>query len=228
MKPSLKRMIADIEAEVEYTRSLTGRDALDPRVMAVMGQVPRKQFVPDEMHDAAYDNGPLPIGHGQTISQPYIVALMTDLLQLGPDDRVLEIGTGSGYQTAILSCLAKAVYTVELIPELGEIATGKLTALNYTNIDYRIGNGYAGWPEHAPYDAIIVTAAAPEVPPALIEQLKPGGRLVIPVGWQYMPQELMLIEKDTQNVIHSRGILGVAFVPLQDATHTSRDDRPLH
>jgi len=228
MKPSLDRMIADIEAEVEYTCSLTGRKALDPRVMAVMGQVPREQFVPHEMHDAAYDNGPLPIGHGQTISQPYIVALMTDLLQLGPDDRVLEIGTGSGYQTAILSCLAKAVYTVELIPELGEVAAGKLTALDYTNIHYRIGNGYAGWPEHAPYDAIIVTAAAPEVPPALIDQLKPGGRLVIPVGWQYMPQELMLIEKDMQNVIHSRGILGVAFVPLQDAARTGRDDRSLH
>ena len=228
MKPSLKRMIADIEAEVEYTRSLTGRDALDPRVMAVMGLVPREQFVPEEMHEAAYDNGPLPIGHGQTISQPYIVALMTDLLQLGPADRVLEIGTGSGYQTAILSCLAKAVYTVELIPELGEVAAGKLTGLDYTNIHYRIGNGYEGWPEHAPYDAIIVTAAAPEVPPALINQLKPGGRLVIPVGWQYMPQELMLIEKDAQNVIHSRGILGVAFVPLQDAAHIGRDDRSLH
>jgi protein-L-isoaspartate(D-aspartate) O-methyltransferase len=228
MKPSLKRMIADIEAEVDYTRSLTGRKALDPRVMAVMGQVPREQFVPHEMHDAAYDNGPLPIGHGQTISQPYIVALMTDLLKLGPDDRVLEIGTGSGYQTAILSSLAKTVYTVELIPELGEVAAGKLAGLDYTNIHYRIGNGYEGWPEHAPYDAIIVTAAAPEVPPALIDQLKPGGRLVIPVGWQYMPQELMLIEKDMHNVIRSRGILGVAFVPLQDTAPIGREDRSLY
>jgi protein-L-isoaspartate(D-aspartate) O-methyltransferase len=228
MKPPLKRMIADIEAEVEYTHSLTGRKALDPRVMAVMGQVPREKFVPHEMHDAAYDNGPLPIGHGQTISQPYIVALMTDLLQLGPDDRVLEIGTGSGYQTAILSCLAKAVYTVERIPELGEAAAGILTDLNYTNVHYRIGNGYDGWPEHAPYEAIIVTAAAPEVPPALIDQLKPGGRLVIPVGWQYLPQELMLIKKDMQNVIHTRSILGVAFVPLQDTAHIGRDDRSLH
>jgi protein-L-isoaspartate(D-aspartate) O-methyltransferase len=228
MKPTLKRMVEDIEAEVAYTRSLTGKKALDPKVMAVMGQVPREKFVPVEMQDAAYDNGPLPIGHGQTISQPYIVALMTDLLQLGPDDRVLEIGTGSGYQTAILSCLAKAVYTLELIPELGEVAAGKLTGLNYTNIDYRIGNGYAGWPEYAPYDAIIVTAAAPEVPPALIDQLKPGGRMVIPVGWQYMPQELLLIEKDVHNVAHSRGILGVAFVPLQDAPPTGRDDSQLH
>ena len=228
MKTSLKRMITDIESEVEYTHSLTGRKALNPRVMAVMGQVPREKFVPHEMYDAAYDNGPLPIGHGQTISQPYIVALMTDLLQLEPGDRVLEIGTGSGYQTAILSCLAKAVYTVERIPELGEVAAGKLAALNYTNIHYRIGNGYEGWPEHAPYDAIIVTAAAPDVPRALIDQLKPGGHLVIPVGRQYMPQELMLIEKDTQNIIHSRGILGVAFVPLQDSLQTGREDRPLH
>jgi len=228
MKPSLKRMIADIEAEVEYTRNLTGRKTLDPRVMAVMGRVPREQFVPGEMHAAAYDNGPLPIGHGQTISQPYIVALMTDLLNLGPDDRVLEIGTGSGYQTAILSCLAKSVYTVELIAELGAAAAGKLAALNYTNIHYRIGNGYAGWPEHAPYDAIIVTAAAPEVPPALIDQLKPGGRLVIPVGWEYMPQELMLIEKDAHNAVHSRGILGVAFVPLQDSEPAGRDGSKLH
>jgi protein-L-isoaspartate(D-aspartate) O-methyltransferase len=228
MKPSLKRMIADIEAEVEYTRNLTGRKTLDPRVMAVMGRVPREQFVPGEMHAAAYDNGPLPIGHGQTISQPYIVALMTDLLNLGPDDRVLEIGTGSGYQTAILSCLAKSVYTVELIAGLGDAAAGKLAALNYTNIHYRIGNGYAGWPEHAPYDAIIVTAAAPEVPPALIDQLKPGGRLVIPVGWQYMPQELLLIEKDAHNAVHSRGILGVAFVPLQDSEPAGRDGSKLH
>jgi protein-L-isoaspartate(D-aspartate) O-methyltransferase len=228
VEPSLKRMVADIEAEVEYTRSLTGRKTLDPRVMAAMGQVPREKFVPQEMHDAAYDNGPLPIGHGQTISQPYIVALMTDLLQPGPDDRVLEIGTGSGYQTAILSCLVKAVYTVELIAELGEVAAGKLTGMNYTNIHYRIGNGYEGWPEHAPYDAIIVTAAAPEVPPALIDQLKPGGRLVIPVGWQYMPQELMLIEKDMHNAVHSRGILGVAFVPLQDAEPAGRDGSKLH
>jgi len=228
MKPSLKRMVAEIEAEVEYTRSLTGRKTLDPRVMTVMGQVPRDKFVPHEMHAAAYDNGPLPIGHGQTISQPYIVALMTDLLKLGPNDRVLEIGTGSGYQTAILASLAKAVYTVELIPELGEAAAGKLTGLNYANIHYRIGNGYAGWPEHAPYDAIIVTAAAPEVPPALIDQLKPGGRLVIPVGWQYMPQELLLIEKDAHNTVHSRGILGVAFVPLQDNEPAGRDDSKVH
>jgi protein-L-isoaspartate(D-aspartate) O-methyltransferase len=224
MKPSVKRMIADIEAEVEYTHTLTGRKALDPRVMAAMGRVPREKFVPSEMQYAAYDNGPLPIGHGQTISQPYIVALMTDLLRLDPDDRVLEIGTGSGYQTAVLSCLAKAVYTVELIAELGEVAAARLAALDYANINYRIGNGYEGWPEHAPYDAVIVTAAAPDVPPALIEQLKPGGRLVIPVGLQYLPQELLLIEKDAHHAVHSRAILGVAFVPLQDTAPAGYHD----
>jgi protein-L-isoaspartate(D-aspartate) O-methyltransferase len=228
MKPPMKRMIAEIEAEVEYTHSLTGRKALDPRVMEALGRVPREQFVPAAMQAAAYDNGPLPIGHGQTISQPYIVALMTDLLSPGADDRVLEIGTGSGYQTAILSCLARTVYTVEVIPALGEVAAERLAGLNYTNIHYRIGNGYQGWPEHAPYDAIIVTAAAPEIPPALIDQLKPGGRLVIPVGWQYLPQELMLVEKDVRNVIHSRGILGVAFVPLQDTTPARQDDRTIN
>jgi protein-L-isoaspartate(D-aspartate) O-methyltransferase len=218
MKGSVKRMLAEIEAEVEYTRSLTGRRALDPRVMEAMGRVPRQKFVPAAMQAAAFDNGPLPIGHGQTISQPYIVALMTDLLKLKADDSVLEIGTGSGYQTAILACLAKSVYTVEVIPELGEAAAERLGGLNYTNISYRIGNGYEGWAAHAPYEAIIVTAAAPEIPPALIDQLKAGGRLVIPLGWEYMPQELMLVEKDAANAIHSRGILGVAFVPLQDSS----------
>jgi protein-L-isoaspartate(D-aspartate) O-methyltransferase len=228
MKTGMKRMIADIEAEVEYTRSLTGKKTLDPRVMEVMGRVPREKFVPEPMQAAAFDNGPLPIGHGQTISQPYIVALMTDLLQLAADDTVLEIGTGCGYQTAILACLAKAVFTVEVIPELGEAAAERLARLNYLNIRHRIGNGYEGWPEHAPYDAIIVTAAAPAIPPALIDQLKPGGRLVIPVGWQYMPQELMLVEKDVREAIHSRGILGVAFVPLQDTRPAHRDDGTLH
>jgi protein-L-isoaspartate(D-aspartate) O-methyltransferase len=228
MKASLKRMIAEIKAEVEYTHDLTGRKTLEPRVMEAMARVPREQFVPGDLRDAAFDNGPLPIGHGQTISQPYIVALMTDLLKLGPDDRVLEIGTGSGYQTAVLSCLAKTVYTVELIPELGERAAARLAELDYTNIEFRIGNGYQGWPEHAPYDAVIVTAAAPEVPPALAGQLKPGGRLVIPVGWQHMPQELMLIEKDARNALHTRSILGVAFVPLQPGALRGSDERRLH
>ena len=214
MKKAIRRMLDTIENEVHYTRSLIGRDVLDPRVMAAMGRVPRDHFVPPNLRPLAFDNGPLPIGHGQTISQPYIVALMTDLLELEPEHVVLEVGTGSGYQTAVLAELARKVYTIEVIRELGEASAGRLRALGYSNIEYRIGNGYAGWPEHAPYDGIIVTAAAAHIPPALVEQLRPGGRLVIPVGQPYMHQELMLVEKDAGGDIHSRDILGVAFVPL--------------
>jgi protein-L-isoaspartate(D-aspartate) O-methyltransferase len=196
MKKSMKRMLAEIEREAEYTRSLTGRKRFSSRVMEAMGKVPREQFVPADLRGYAFDNGPLPIGHGQTISQPYIVALMTDLLELQADHKVLEIGTGSGYQTAILSLLASQVYSIEVVQELGEASARCLQELGYTNISFRIGNGSAGWPEHAPYDAIIVTAAAAQVPQALIDQLTPGGRLVIPVGLPYMPQELMLVKKD--------------------------------
>ncbi len=214
MKKAIRRMLDTIESEVHYTRSLIGRDALDPRVMAAMGRVPRDHFVPPNLRPLAFDNGPLPIGHGQTISQPYIVALMTDLLELEPEHVVLEVGTGSGYQTAVLAELATRVYSIEVIRELGVASAERLQALGYSNIEYRIGNGYAGWPEHAPYDGIIVTAAASQIPPALVEQLRPGGRLVIPVGLPYMHQELMLMEKDAGGGIHSRDILGVAFVPL--------------
>ncbi|HHH39209.1 MAG TPA: protein-L-isoaspartate(D-aspartate) O-methyltransferase [Sedimenticola sp.] len=211
-----QRMLEEIGREVDYTRHLTGRDRLDPRVMAAMAEVPRDRFVPGDLQHAAFDNGPLPIGHGQTISQPYIVALMTDLLQPRPEQRVLEIGTGSGYQTAILSRLCREVYSVERVPQLGEAASRLFQALGYRNIHTRIGNGYQGWPEHAPYDGILVTAAADHVPPALVEQLKAGGRLVIPVGAPHGHQVLMLLEKDPQGEIHSRDILGVAFVPMVD------------
>ena len=227
MKKSIKRMIADIEGEVEYTRTLIGRNRLDPGVMAVMARVPRDAFVPDDLKRHAFDNGPLPIGHGQTISQPYIVALMTDLLQPKQDHIVLEVGTGSGYQTAVLSQLVKKVYTIECVRALGEAAEKRLQGLNYTNIEYRIGNGYEGWSGHAPYDAIIVTAAASHIPQALIEQLNPGGRLVIPVGFPYMPQELMLIEKDEEGAVHAHDILGVSFVPLQGEKPANRDDTTL-
>jgi protein-L-isoaspartate(D-aspartate) O-methyltransferase len=223
MKKSVKRMLDTIEREVHYTRSLIGRDALAPRVMAAMGAVPREQFVPPDLTAFAHDNGPLPIGHGQTISQPYIVALMTDLLELEPEHVVLEVGTGSGYQTAVLAELARKVYTIEVIRELGEASAERLRALDYSNIEYRIGNGYAGWPEHAPYDGIIVTAAASHIPPALVAQLSPGGRLVIPVGLPYSHQELMLVEKDAGGDIHSRDILGVAFVPLREV-HAGDDN----
>ena len=212
----MRRMLADIRGEVAYTARMIGKDALDPRVMQAMAQVPRDEFVPDEMKSAAFDNGPLPIGHGQTISQPYIVALMSDLLALQPDHRVLEIGTGSGYQTAVLSLLCYSVYSMDLIPALTQSAAARLARLGYHNIHTRSGNGYAGWAEHAPYDGIIVTAAASHIPRALIEQLKPGGHLVIPVGLPYMAQELMLVEKDAAGETAVHEILGVAFVPLID------------
>ncbi len=216
MESGIKRMLADIESEVAFTRRYIGKDALAPEVMTAMRNIPRDEFVPDELQAYAFDNGALPIGHGQTISQPYIVALMTDLLHPRPKDKILEIGTGSGYQTAIIAQLVGSVYTIELIKELGESATARLQRLHYTNIKTRIGNGYHGWPEYAPYDGIIVTAAASHIPQALVKQLKPGGRLVIPIGLPYMHQELMLVEKDIENNTHVRVILSVAFVPLQE------------
>jgi protein-L-isoaspartate(D-aspartate) O-methyltransferase len=224
MKSSTKSMLAEIEREAAYTHRLIGTSKLEPRVMAAMGKVSREAFVSPDLKHFAYDNGPLPIGYGQTISQPYIVALMTDLLQLEPDHIVLEVGTGSGYQAAVLSQLVKKVFTIERIQALGDASAALLTSLGYNNIECRTGNGYDGWPEHAPYDAIIVTAAASHIPPALIEQLKPGGRLVIPVGLPYMPQELMLVEKDDEGEIHTRDILGVAFVPLQEETPTNSNN----
>ena len=214
MSKNMQRMITDIESEVHYTRSMIGKDRLDARVMDAMARVPREKFVPSELKYAAFDNGPLPIGCGQTISQPYIVALMTDMLQLEPDHQVLEIGTGSGYQTAILSLLCERVYSMEVVAELSEAAVQRLQRLGYDNIETCTGNGYDGWPEHAPYDGVIVTAAATHIPPALIEQLKPGGRLVIPVGQPYSHQELMLVEKDQKSETHVKSVLGVAFVPL--------------
>lgn len=216
MKRKIQRMIAEIESEVKYTSAYIGKSELDPGVMKAMASVPRDKFVPANIHYAAYDNHALPIGHGQTISQPYIVALMTDLLEVEPDHIILEIGTGSGYQSAILSLLCKKVYTVELIPELNQEATKLLNELGYDNIETRLGNGYHGWPEHAPYDGIIVTAAATHIPQTLIDQLKLGGRLVIPIGLPYSPQELMLVKKDGQGNIEVKDILSVAFVPLQD------------
>ena len=208
-------MINDIEREVSFTRRMIGKNALDPKVIAAMSETPRNEFVPKSFLDAAFDNGPLPIGHGQTISQPYIVALMTDLLELEQDDIVLEIGTGSGYQTAILSQLCKQVYTVEYVRSLAEIAKSRLHKLGYDNIESITGNGYDGWPEHAPYDGIIVTAAASHIPKPLVEQLKPGGRLVIPVGRPHLYQELTLVEKDEDGELNISEVLGVAFVPLQ-------------
>ena len=219
-----KHMITVIENEVQLTRSYIGKDKLDERVMDVMVRVPRDYFVPDDVKLMAFNNGPIPIGHGQTISQPYIVALMTDLLQLKPDDSVLEIGTGSGYQTAVLSLLCKKVYSVERIYQLNEIARQHFKDLIYNNIDTCVANGYEGWPEHAPYDAIIVTAAASNIPQPLIEQLKPGGNLVIPVGAAGKHQQLMRVKKDLQGEILIDSILGVAFVPLVNDSVSSLNE----
>lgn len=213
MKPE-QRMLHDIKREVEYTRHLIGREAFAPRVMAAFEQVPRHEFVPTELHGRAYDNGPLPIGEGQTISQPYIVALMTDLLETQPEDVILEIGTGSGYQAAILSKLVKQVYSIEIIEVLAMAARERLQRLGYANVEVRSADGYHGWPEHAPFEGILVTAAASAIPEPLVEQLKPGGRLVIPVGLPYDYQELMLVEKALDTRLSTRSILGVAFVPL--------------
>jgi len=207
-------MLRDIETEVRYTRTLIGRETFAPRVMAAMAEVPRHLFVPEEDRELAYVNGPLPIGWGQTISQPYIVALMTDLLGCGPSDRVLEIGTGSGYQAAVLSRLVGQVYTVEILAPLATAATERLARLGYDNVQVRLGDGRQGWPELAPFDGILVTAAAPAVPPALIEQLGAGARLVIPVGLPYSHQELVTLDKAKDGSLTLTEVLGVAFVPL--------------
>lgn len=207
-------MLEAIDETVAITRTQTGRDALDPRVMRVVGAVPRHEFVPARLVDRAYDNRPLPIGHGQTISQPYIVALMTDLLEAGPDSTVLEVGTGSGYQAAVLSPLVARVYTMEIIEPLAESAAARLARLGYDNVEVRLGDGYDGWPEHAPFDAIIVTAAASHVPPPLVEQLRPGGVMVIPVGGRFMTQQLLVVRKDEHGKVRTRQVLPVAFVPL--------------
>jgi len=214
MDKQLKYMVDTIKLEARDAGPWVGKTGIDPRVLAAMAKVPRHEFVPLDVAYAAYENGPLPIGHGQTISQPYIVALMTDLLQPEAEDVILEVGTGSGYQAAVLSLLVRQVYSVEVVQALAEEAAARLKRLAYNNIETRWGDGYHGWPEHAPYDGIIVTAAAPEVPQPLIDQLKPGGRLIVPVGGRFTGQDLVVLEKDKQGQIHRRSVLPVAFVPL--------------
>ncbi len=213
----MQRLLDEIRDEVRDTRELTGRPVLDPRVLEALRGVPRHMFVPDDLQASAYVNHPLPIGHGQTISQPYIVALMSDLIQPRAGDVVLEVGTGSGYQAAILARLVKQVYSLEIIEELAAQARVRLQRLGCDNVEVRAGNGRFGWPEHAPYDSIMVTAAAPRIPPALIEQLKPGGILVMPVGSRYLGQELLVLEKDALGGLDERRVLPVAFVPLTGA-----------
>ncbi len=208
------QMLEAIRSDWRYVRSVTGKEAPDARVMAALDEVPREEFVPSHLRGAAYENRALPIEDGQTISQPFIVALMTDLLVPEPDDVILEIGTGSGYQAAILSRLVKKVYSIEIVADLADRVVRRFERLGYGNIEVRSSDGYEGWPEHAPYDGIIVTAAAPHVPPPLIAQLKIRARLVIPVGAFSMGQELLMLEKDDSGEIVTRDVLGVAFVPL--------------
>ena len=209
-----RAMLEEIAGDAVATSDYTGRGAFAPRVMASLGRVPRHEFVPTDLQRLAYENRPLPIGYGQTISQPYIVALMTDLLDVRDDDVVLEIGTGSGYQAAVLAALVKHVYTVEIIPELAQQATARLKRLRYDNVTTRAADGYYGWEEHAPFAAIIVTAAANHVPPPLIKQLKPGGRMIIPVGNPFSTQQLVVVEKSPSGAISTRKVLPVRFVPV--------------
>ena len=207
-------MLDAIRDSVRNSVDYTGRAQLSTRVMDAMGAVAREEFVLPQYRHLAYQNTPLPIEAGQTISQPLIVALMTDLLDPQPDDVVLEVGTGSGYQAAVLAHLVKHVYSVEIVEDLAEDAAEVLQRLDYTNVTVRAGDGYAGWPQHAPFDGIIVTAAAGEIPPPLLRQLKPGGKLVIPVGEEHGYQELLLVEVDEAGEISRQSVLPVRFVPL--------------
>ena len=203
--------------EVLYFATLardTAEEALNEDVMRSLGTVERHKFVPAYVKPFAYANRPLPIGHGQTISQPYIVALMTDLIEPDRDFVVLEIGTGSGYQAAILAKLVTHVYSIEIIEALADEATARLARLGYNNVTTKLGDGYHGWEEHAPFDAIVVTASARHVPPPLVRQLRPGGRMIIPVGGRFMTQQLLLLEKTDDNEIITRQIAAVRFVPL--------------
>ncbi len=189
-------------------------EQISNRVLEAVSRVARNEFVPAEFADAAYQDRPLPIGHGQTISQPYIVALMTELAKVDPADVVLEVGTGSGYQAAILSRLARRVYTIEIVEALAREAAGRLERLGFSNVEVKVGDGYKGWPAHAPFDAIVVTAAPEQIPAPLIEQLAPGGRLVIPVGPRDAVQRLTVVEKNAEGLITKREVTPVRFVPL--------------
>ncbi|MGE5793864.1 MAG: protein-L-isoaspartate(D-aspartate) O-methyltransferase [Bacteroidota bacterium] len=207
-----QHMIAEIVAEAVFASPQLGKAALAREVLEVMGEVPRHEFVPVELQPVAYLNRPLPIGFGKTISQPFIVALMTELLGVRPEDTVLEVGTGLGYQAAILARLARKVYSVEIVEELAQQAKRRLARL--ANVELGVRNGYYGWPEHAPFDKVIVTAAPELIPPLLIQQLKPGGRMVIPAGLQEA-QQLLLVEKDPQGRTTSKEILRVRFTMLE-------------
>ncbi|MFH1829943.1 MAG: protein-L-isoaspartate(D-aspartate) O-methyltransferase [Pseudomonadota bacterium] len=207
-------LINEIKEDVRLTSHYIGKEKLNESVLEAMNLVPREDFVSKALWLFAYENRPLPIGYGQTISQPYIVALMTDLLDVDKDDVVFEVGTGSGYQAAILSKLVKHVYTIEIIPELAEEAKTRLKQLGYSNVTVLEGDGYYGLKKAAPFDGIIVTAAAGQIPPPLISQLKPGGKMIIPIGSAFQTQHLMLVEKDKKGKLTIKQVLPVRFVPL--------------
>jgi len=209
-----RQLIAAIRADIEQVASRIGKAALDKRVLGAMTKVPRHEFVPAEVQSRAYLDTPLPIGFGKTISQPFMVAVMTDLLEVKPDDIVLEIGTGLGYQSAVLAELAGQVYSVEIIDELAQLAIQRLKRQGYTNVEVRVANGYLGWPEHAPFDKVIVTAAPDLIPTPLINQLKAGGRMVIPVGLP-VAQQLLVAEKDQNGKLTTNEIMPVLFSLLE-------------
>ena len=205
----------DAARETMVREQIVARGIREPRVIEAMRQVPRHLFIPPAERDRAYHDSPVPIGEGQTISQPYIVALMTELVRPQPDDIALEVGTGSGYQAAVLAPLVKHVYTIELEATLSQRASTALREQKYANITLRVGDGYGGWPDHAPFDIIMVTAAPEHVPQPLIDQLKPGGRLIVPVGPRFTVQELQLIEKDAKGKVSTKTVSPVMFVPLR-------------
>ena len=207
-------MVRQIERHVHETADSLGRETLDPRVIAALSTTPRHEFVPPALVDRAYENRPLPIGNDQTISQPFIVAIMTDLLDLGDDCVALDIGTGSGYQAAILATLCTEVWSIEIVPPLGRAASARLTRLGYSNVNVRIGDGFAGWPEHAPFDAIIVAATGDALPPPLLAQLKRGGRMVMPVRGKNGGEMLVVATKDENGNVSTQDIFPVRFVPL--------------
>ena len=209
-----QKMLDEIQDMARLTQKETGIPAFSERVMQALAEVPRHEFVPANMRHLAYENHPLPIGEGQTISQPYVVALMTELLKIEPQDKILEVGTGSGYQAAVLAKLARQVFSIEIVENLGKRAKTDLARLGFDNVSVHIGDGYYGWEEHAPFDGIIVTAVADHRPPRLVEQLKAGGRMVIPLGKTPFSEYLTIVEKDAAGNITEKQILPVAFVPL--------------
>ena len=211
-------MVQTIKGYAATLPKTAGTGGISDTVLKVMSEVPRHRFVPKRVEHRAYQDRPLPIGHGQTISQPLIVALMTELLMVNRDATVLEIGTGSGYQAAVLARLADTVCTIEIIPELADTATGRLKGLGFDNVQTMVGDGYFGWPDCGPFDGIIVTAAAGHVPPPLVKQLRPGGRMVIPIGGVFGPQYLTLIEKTASGELETRQLLPVRFVPFTRAS----------